>query len=772
MKFVFTLCLMLLSLPAISKSVSQVQIEGLLQVPNARALEMIGYEDGTEYDLDAVHDSIRGLFASGFFNDIQVYEDQGILTFEVQERPSIGLLTIEGNDLIATEDLEKGLTRSSLEVGEFYKPDTLNQIEQELQRQYFALGRYNADVEVVTEDMPRNRVGVTIKINEGETAKIVHLNVVGNKFFTQEQITKNFLSMETGYFNPFGTGDEYAKPKIQADLDSLKSYYLDRGFLDYELVSSQVSLSQDKQNVYIVINIKEGPQYTINDIVLNGELVLEESAIFEQVTQEKGDIFSRANATKDLESISSLLGDHGYLFTKVNIIPEKLNGQKVNLTYHITPGSKVYVRRINFSGNSETRDEVLRRQMTQFEGSLAKHSSIQQSKRRIERLGYFGEVNLRTVPVKGSSDQVDLDIKVQEQPSGSIQASIGYSDGDGVQLGFGISKRNFLGTGNKASFNIASSATSKKYTLSYDNPFFTVDGISRGFDVFYKTTDYDDDNEVEDYSLDSLGATVRFGYPISDTQRLTFGMTAKETKVKLGTDPSNETSDYVTQYGDNFDDFIGSVTWSDSDLVGGMLPTQGYSTRIKLSLATPVSDQEYGKLDLNSQRYFNLNGSNLWLVRLKGKLGYGFGYGDSEQLPFYENYYAGGVYSVRGFDSSSLGPLNSYPDSSDEEPSALGGNISITGTAEFIFPMPMVEDHKSVRTAFFLDAGNVYTDNCYSGNSNCEEGVDLAEIRFSAGFSWTWVTPIAPLSFNLAKALNAKTGDDTDIFQFQLGTTF
>jgi outer membrane protein insertion porin family len=410
--------------------------------------------------------------------------------------------------------------------------------------------------------------------------------------------------------------------------------------------------------------------------------------------------------------------------------------------------------------------------MTLFEGSLANHSSIQQSKRRIERLGYFGEVTLRTLPVKGSNDLVDIDIDVQEQPSGSIQASVGYSDGDGVQLGFGISKRNFLGTGNKASFNVNSSDTSKKYTLSYDNPFFTVDGISRGFDVFYKTTDYDDDDEVEDYSLDSLGATVRFGYPISDTQRLTFGMTAKETKIKLGSDPSNETSAYIDENGDNFDDFIGSITWSDSDLVGGMLPTQGYSTRLSLSLATPISDQEYGKLDLNSQRYWNLNGSNLWLVRLKGKLGYGFGYGDSENLPFYENYYAGGVYSVRGFDSSSLGPLNSYPSTSDEEASALGGNISITGTAEFIFPMPMVEDHKSVRTAFFIDAGNVFTDNCYSGNDECEEGVDLAEIRFSAGFSWTWVTPIAPLSFNLAKALNAKTGDDTDVFQFQLGTTF
>lgn len=772
MKFVFTLCLMCLSLPAISKSVSQVQINGLLQVPDARAFEMIGYEEGTEYQYESVHGAIQTLFTSGFFRDIQVYEDQGVMTFELSERPSIGLLVIEGNDLIPTEDLEKGLTRSSLEVGEFYKPDTLNQIQQELQRQYYALGRYNADVEVITEEMPRNRVSVTINIDEGETAKIVHLNVIGNHFFTEEEITKDFLSMETGFFNPFGSGDEYAKPKIQADLDSLKSYYLDRGFLDFEIVSSQVSLSQDKQDVYIVINIEEGPQYFVDEVLLNGELVLEEFEIFEKITQEAGDVFSRARATKDLEAVSALLGDHGYLFTKVNILPEKLEGNKVKLTYHVTPGPKVYVRRINFSGNSETRDEVLRRQMVQFEGSLANHSDIQRSKRRIERLGYFGEVSLRTVPVKGSSDQVDIDISVEEQPSGSIQASIGYSEGDGMQLGFGISKRNFLGTGNKASFNISTSNTKKAYTLSYDNPFFTVDGVSRGFDLFYKTTDYDEDDEVEDYSLDSLGATVRFGYPISDTQRLTFGVTAKETKIKLGTNPSNETSDYISQHGDNFDDVIGSISWSDSDLVGGMLPTQGYSTRLSLSLATPISDQEYGKLDLNSQRYWNLNGSNLWLLRLKGKLGYGFGYGGSEQLPFYENYYAGGVYSVRGFDSSSLGPLNSYPSTSSETPDALGGNISITGTAEFIFPLPMVEDHKSVRTAFFIDAGNVFTDNCYSGNTGCEEGVDLAEIRFSAGFSWTWVTPIAPLSFNLARALNAKTGDDTDAFQFQLGTTF
>ncbi|MFT2111026.1 outer membrane protein assembly factor BamA [Marinomonas sp. 2405UD68-3] len=771
MKFFIALFLSVLSAHSLSKNIEDIRVDGLVKMLPSRAFEVIGFDQGQTYDSDQVHQAIKKLFGTGYFSDIDVLEDDGILIFKVVERASIGDLVIEGNDLISLEELERGLKLSGLEVGEIYQPNSLNQIEQELQRQYYALGRYSAKVELNVTPMLRNRVKVNVDISEGATAKIVHVNLVGNTAFTDEEATRFFESKETGYFNPFSSADEYAKQKIQGDLEKLRSFYLDRGYLDFNLVSSQVSLSSDKKNVYIVINVDEGSPYTVEEIALNGSLIVPEEKILEKIKQESGDLFSRKEVTATMDRISTLLGDEGYLFTNVNLIPEKLGGNKLKITYHITPGPKVYVRRITFSGNNETTDEVLRREVTQFEGSLASHSKIQSSKRRLERLGFFGKVDLRTIPVSGTTDQVDLNITVEEQASGSIQASVGYSEESGTVLGFGIAKRNFLGTGNKLSFNASRTDRSQEYNLSYDNPYFTVDGVSRGFDLFYQVSDHADD-DVEDYDLDTIGASVRFGYPLSDTQRLSFGLTVKETTVKLGTDPSNETSQYVNDNGDAYDDFIANLTWTDNDLIGGVLPTDGYSTKLSFNLALPSGDQEYGKVDLTSQKYWNINESNLWLIRLKGRLGYGFGYGDTEQLPFFENYFAGGSSTVRGFESASLGPKNSYPDDSTEQPSAIGGNILIAATAEFIFPLPMVEDHKSVRTSLFFDAGNVFTDQCLSSNNQCNEGVDINEIRYSVGLNWTWITPIAPLSFNFAKSLNSKTGDSTDFFQFQLGTTF
>ncbi|REG86883.1 outer membrane protein assembly factor BamA [Marinomonas pollencensis] len=772
MKVVSAVLLALISVQSIAKNIEDVRIDGLVQMPSARAFDVIGFEQGQPYGSDKVYQAISALFGTGYFSNIDVYEDKDVLTFKVDERPSIGDLTIEGNDLIKTEDLKRGLKLSGLEVGEIYKPETLNKIQQELQRQYYALGRYGATVDVSIKDMPRNRVRVAINIDEGKTAKIVHINIVGNQAFSDEELTKDFQSGEEGAsWNPFSSADEYSKAKLQGDLDTLKSFYLDHGYLDFNIESSQVSLSADKRDVYIVVNVEEGKPYTINNISLSGSLPISEDLVWKQVDQKKGDVFSRSHVTTIIDNISAELGDHGYLFTNVNLIPEKLDNHTVNLTYQISPGPKVYVRRIIFSGNSETQDEVMRREMTQFEGALATHSKIQASKRRLERLGFFSKVDLQTRRVPGTTDQVDLDVTVEEQASGSIQASIGFSDSDGLILGFGISKSNFMGSGNKLAFNATRGSSYTNYTISYTDPYFTVDGVSRGAKIYYQSSDYDDD-DIEDYQLDKVGAGLTYGYPISDTQRITFGATVQQTSINLSDDPSLETSDFVDTNGDSFTDLIASISWSDSDLIGGVLPTNGYSTSASLQVATPGSDQQYFKLGLTSQRYWNIQNSNLWLFHVKGRAGYGNGYGDTEYLPFYENYYAGGTGSVRGFSSSSLGPQNSYSSDSDNDSDAMGGNILMTGTAEIIFPLPMVEDHKSVRTSIFLDAGNVFTDSCYSVSTNCTEGVDLGDLRYSVGFSWTWITPIAPLSFNLAKALNAQSGDDTDVFQFQLGTTF
>ncbi|MGO3344647.1 MAG: outer membrane protein assembly factor BamA [Marinomonas sp.] len=771
MKIVSAILLALISMQSFAKNIEDVRVDGLVQMSSSRAFDLIGFEQGQSYDSDKVYHAITALFGTGYFNNVDAYEDNDVLIFKVDERPSIGDLTIDGNSLIKTEDLTRGLKLSGLEVGEIYKPETLNKIQQELQRQYYALGRYGAKVAVTTNDMSRNRIGVSIKIDEGKTAKIVHINIVGNKAFTDEELTDDFQSGEQGAsWNPFSSADEYSKAKLQGDLDTLKSFYLDHGYLDFKVESSQVSLSSDKRDVYIVVNVIEGEPYLINQVSLNGSLPVSEDVVWKKITQKKGDVFSRAQTTSIIKDISAELGNHGYLFTNVNLLPEKLENHTVNITYQITPGPKVYVRRIIFSGNSETQDEVLRREMTQFEGALATHSKIQSSKRRLERLGFFSKVDLQTHRVPGTTDQVDLDVVVEEQSSGSISASIGFSDDDGLILGFGVSKSNFLGTGNKMAFNATRSSDYTDYSLSYTNPYFTVDGVSRGASIYYKSSDYDDD-DIEDYQLDKFGVGVTYGYPISDTQRITFGVTLQKTTIDLTGDPSNETNYFVNTYGDSFVDLLASISWSDNDLIGGVLPTNGYSTNASLQFSTPGSDQQYYKIGLTSQKYWNIENSNLWLFHVKGRLGYGNGYGDTSYLPFYENYYAGGTGSVRGYSSYSLGPQNSY-DNGDTDSDSMGGNILMTGTAELIFPLPMVEDHKSVRTSVFLDAGNVFTDSCYSVSTNCTEGVDVGDLRYSLGFSWTWITAIAPLSFNIAKALNAQSGDDTDIFQFQLGTTF
>ena len=771
MKFVSAVFLALISVQSFAKTVEDVRIDGLIQMSSVRAFDMIGFDESKSYDAGKVYQAINSLFSTGYFSDIDVYEENNILVFDVIERPSIGSLLIEGNELIDTEDLERGLKLSGLDVGEIYKPETLNQIVQELQRQYYALGRYSAKIDIVVEDMPRNRTGITINIDEGETAKIVHINIVGNKDFDDEILTEDFESRETGYWNPFSSADEYAKGKIEGDINKLESFYLDKGYLDFNVVSSQVSLSADKRDVYIVININEGSPYYLNDISLTGSLPISEDSVWEQITHEKGDLFSRSEVTRIIAGISTELGNNGYLFTNVNVNPEKLKDNTVNLSYQIAPGPKVYVRRITFSGNSETKDEVLRREMTQFEGALAIHSKIQSSKRRIERLGFFSSVNLNTQPVPGTTDQIDIDVVVQEQASGSIQASIGFSDDDGVIYGFGVSKSNFLGTGNRLAFSASKSDDFASYSISYNNPYFTVDGVSRGVKFYYQASDYDDD-DIEDYQLDKKGVELSYGYPLSDTQKLTFAMAVQETTIDVSDDASNETEFFSDTYGNNFDDLIASVTWSDRDLIGGVLPTNGYSTTSSLQVSTPGSDQQYYKIGLTSEKYWNINNSNLWIFHAKARFGYGNGYDNSEYLPFYENYYAGGAGSVRGYASSSLGPQNSYDSDSTEESDAMGGNILMVGTAEIIFPLPMIDDHKSVRTSLFLDGGNVFTDSCFPVSTNCTSGVDASEFRYSVGLSWTWITPIAPLTFNVAKALNADDDDDTDFFQFRLGTSF
>ncbi|MBG6287536.1 MULTISPECIES: outer membrane protein assembly factor BamA [Pseudomonas] len=779
--------LMIAQVHAESFTVSDIRVNGLQRVSAGSVFAALPLNVGEQIDDRRLVEATRSLFKTGFFQDIQLSRDGNVLIVNVVERPSISSIEIEGNKAITTEDLMKGLKQSGLSEGEIFQRATLEGVRNELQRQYVAQGRYSAEIETEVVPQPRNRVALKININEGTVAAIAHVNVVGNTVFSEEDLTDLFELKTTNWLSFFKNDDKYSREKLSGDLERLRSYYLDRGYIHMDIASTQVSITPDKKHVYITVNVNEGEKYTVSDVKLSGDLKVPEEEVKKLLLVKKGQVFSRKVMTTTSDLITRRLGNEGYTFANVNGVPEPNDENKtVSITYVVDPGKRAYVNRINFRGNTKTEDEVLRREMRQMEGGWASTYLIDQSKQRLERLGYFKEVNVETPAVPGTDDQVDVNYSVEEQPSGSITASVGFAQSAGLILGGSISQNNFLGTGNKVSIGLTKSDYQTRYNFGFVDPYWTVDGVSLGYNAFYRKTDYDQlDVDVSSYSVNSLGAGVSIGYPISETSRLTYGLTVQRDDIDTGAYTVDEIFDFIEKEGDSFTNFKASIGWSESTLNKGVLANRGHSQSLVLETTIPGSDLSFYKLDYRGQIFAPLTEN--YTMRFHTELGYGGAYGDTDRLPFYENYYAGGFNSVRGFKDSSLGPRSTpskarnngdgpddqgrYTDP-DQDPQAFGGNIMITGGAELLFPLPFVKDQRQLRTVLFYDIGNVFDTDCPISTTQGCDGVKFQDMAMSAGVGLTWITALGPLSFSLATPIKKPDNAETQIFQFSLGQTF
>ena len=733
--------------------IKDIRLEGLQRISPGTVFNYLPLQVGDRVDSDRTAEAIRALFKTGFFKDVRIEREGDTLLVALVERPSIASIDFDGNKSIETETLEEQLKLVGFEVGRVFNRPVFDRVEQELRRTYFAGGRYGVQIESTLTPLERNRVAVRFDIAEGRVAKIKQINIVGNEVFEEDELLDLFELSTTRVWSAFTKSDQYSKQKLAGDLESLRSYYLDRGFINFNIDSTQVSITPDKKDVYITVNVTEGDEYAVSEVRLAGDLIVDENELVDLVEIRRGDVFSRKLVTATTAKLGERIGNEGYAFANVNAVPEiDESRREVALTFFVDPGKRVYVRRINFAGNSKTRDEVLRREMRQLEGAWLSTAAVQRSKERLDRLGYFDEVNIETPAVVGTDDQVDLDFTVTEGASGNLLFGAGFSQSQGVVLSTELTQENFLGTGNRLSLSFNNSSARRNFGFGWFNPYFTDDGISRSFDAFYRITDASDQN-LAGYSIDELGGGVEFGVPISEFNTVDFGFLGTITNFRPDANASEEVNAFDRDTGGNFSTLSTTATWAADTRDNRVLPTRGSLSQVRGELAVPLGDLNFYKLTLRHQRYFPL--VREFILAFDGELGYGDGYGSTDDLPLIDNYYAGGPRSVRGFEANTLGPRDSR-----NEP--LGGRLKLVGQTELILPTPFV-DPKQFRFVSFLDFGQVY------GPS---QDLDLGDLRYSVGVAGRWLSPLGPISLSVARPLNDQALDQTQAIQFTFGASF
>ena len=802
-KTVFLSFLLSLNLNAFDEFlVSDIRIIGLQRVSTGSIFNVIPISVGDRIDTRKSSDIVRSLFSTEQFDNIQIGRDGNTLIITVLERPSISGIEISGNKALKTEQLLESLDGVGIKEGEVYKRSTLEKVKSELVRSYASNGRYGAGVEINEILKPRNRIEISIEVDEGSSAKIKKISIIGNEKFTDEELLDSFELSEGSFLSFLSSNNQYSREKLVGDLETLESYYRDRGYLKFSIESSQISLSRDKKSIFITYNVNEGKKYTIDAVDVIGEIPFEKEVYIEIVNSLKNQTYSQAQITSIEEFFVNVLGNRGYAFAEVSGDAEIINdSNEVKLTFTVVPGNKTYTRKILFTGNHVTQDHVLRREMRQFEGAWTSDNSIEAGKVRLERLGYFKEVNVETVPVVGTEDQVDIIYSVDEETTGSVGGNIGYSD-FGLMLGFNLQEQNFLGTGNTVGIGINKNIYSEMYNLSFMDPYATKDGVSLGYNVYFRETDYGEFN-VANYLTNSNGIGAQFGYPTSDITRLGFNLTYDKTDIDVGTLPAREIYDFVEAEGNIFETLSIQFSWQRVTLNRGLFPTAGSSTVLSLSTTLPGSDLSYYRTSIR-QRYYRPLSSN-FVFGFSGELGYLDAYGDTEETPFFQNFYAGGPRSLRGFESNTLGPrstdapcyefnykegtcpnlldtdgdgeldspyINPYAVSTSRyRDRPIGGNIKVEGSLQLIFKLPLIEDQRSIRSAFFFDFGNVFSDNCKDYQINCYKPA-IEDLRYSYGVGVTWITGFGPLSLAISKPTNAGPQERTEEFQFTVGNVF
>ncbi|MCE0733437.1 outer membrane protein assembly factor BamA [Halomonas sp. G15] len=757
--------------------VADIRVEGLQRISAASVFNAFPVTARDRVDERELAEAARELFATGLFEDVRLAREGDVLIIQVVERPTISRLNIDGNRQLDEDQLRQGLREAGLEEGQVLQLSTLEEIERELEGVYQAQGRYSANIETSVREIDEGRVQVDIEIDEGAVAKIRQINIVGNRAFDDETLREVFeLNDRPGRIFGWFSKDEYSREALAGDLERLRSFYLDRGYVNFNVESTQVSISPDKSEIFVTINVNEGAEYRLGDVRFVGDLTISEREARELLEVTPGETFSRSDVTASTEALRARLGADGFAFASVDGIPEtSADGETVDLVFRVDPGRRAYVRRIEFVGNTTTMDEVLRREMTQMEGAPASTDAISQSQQRLERLGFFKQVEVETQPVAGEPDKLDVTYSVEEQPSGSISASIGFSQSAGVIYGVGLSQSNFLGTGNRVNIGAQRSDTFTSINFGFTDPYWTMDGISRGYNLYYRESDYED-SDISTYSTDAYGAGINFGYPINEITRLNFGTAVEDLTIKTYNDTASEIKRYVDEQGADAQALKLTASWTRNNLNRGIMPTDGSYQRLSLETAVPGSDAEYAKLRAQARQLFALDDNHDWALKFSGELGYADTLGGNDPYPFYENFYAGGLGSVRGFTGNTLGQPTT-PSGNSTRDRTLGGNMLVQGSAELIFPTPFVGDQRTVQSSLFVDGGNTFLSDCYpvldaDAPASCNSGIDLGDLRYSVGLGLSWLTPVGPLTFSVAEPLNDESGDDTQFFQFSLGQTF
>jgi outer membrane protein insertion porin family len=733
-------------------TVKDIRVEGIQRTEAGTVFSYLPVKVGDVLNDEKSAQSIKTLFATGFFKDVRIEVDRDVMVVVVQERPAIAKINFVGLKEFENDVIIKALKETGIAEGRIFDRAQLEKAEQELKRQYLTRGKYGATITTTVTPLERNRVGINFNIEEGAAARIKQINVVGATAFKEKELLSQMELTTPGFLTWYTKNDQYSRQKLSADLEKLKSFYMNRGYLEFNVESTQVSISPDKQDVFITLNVTEGERYQVSSVKLAGDFSISEDELRKLVTIKTGDVFSRERLNDSTKAVGERLGKEGYAFANVNAAPEidKVKRQ-VAFTIFVDPGKRVYVRRLNITGNTKTRDEVVRREMRQMEGGWYDSERVSASKLRLDRLGYFSEVAVETPAVQGTSDQIDVNMNVKEKPTGNLMLGLGLSSTEGIVLSGSIAQNNFMGSGNNVGIQVNTGKINTVYSFSYTNPYFTKDGVSQGFDVYHRKVD-STRTSVAPYQTASTGGGLRFGFPLNEKESLSFGVGLDTTTITTVTDSPQRYKDFVKTFGETNLTIPVSVNWVSDGKNSFLFPTSGTFQKAGLEVAIPGGDLTFYRASYQLQQYFPL--SKTFTLMLNGDIGYAGGYGETTSLPFYKNFYAGGVNTVRGYKAGSLGPKDTNGDS-------LGGTRRVIGNAEVLWGFPGME--KSLRMGLFFDAGQVYGQG---------QNISISDLRYSTGISMAWISPIGPLKFSFGQSLNKQEGDKPESFQFQLGTTF
>lgn len=741
---------------AASFIVQDIQVRGLQRVNAGTVLNYLPVRVGQSFDENQVQSAVQSLYQSGLFEDVQLSRQGNVLVVSVSERSAIGKITITGNDKLKTEQLLQAMKAEKVGRGDALDRAALEGFQKKLEAQYAAMGYHG--VKVSTQLQPQNdgRVDINMNISEGKEARIKQLNITGNQAFSEAELLKQLDSGPRGIFSIpfFSTRDKYAKEKLIGDLDALTSFYRDRGYLNFKIANTDVSLSPDKQGVFIKVAVSEGAQYRLGKIGVSGNHGLTPAQIQQAVTLVPGQVFSQKIMEETRKNLANQLGEQGYAFAKINPIPQIDDANnRVGLDLNIALGKRTYVRRINIRGNNRTKDEVYRREMRQLESSSFSPQQLERSKTRLQRLPYVESAQINVEPVAGTTDQVDLNVIIAERSSNQFRVGAGYSQNNGVLLNLGVKQENFMGTGKQLDVDFDNSKVNKNYRISYTNPYYTQNGVSRGFSLYY--SDYDAEaDDISEYATNRLGGSVNFGIPLSEDNAANVSVGYEQREITLGTDAADHIQEFTDTNGFEYNQIPVTVSFVHDSRDRVIFPSEGQRHRVSLQATLPGSDLEYQKLSYDGAYYQAINDDITFA--LKGRVAAGNGRGDLDGLPFFEKFNAGGIRTVRGYESNSLGPLDSKGD-------AKGGDLLVTASAEVLFPVPFASEMKNLRLSAFVDAGNVFED---AGS------FDSGELRYSAGVGAVWLSPLGPFELSYAKPLNSKDGDNEQVVQFSIGASF